>query len=120
MGSPIYRTFPLPDMPARLRYLEEVFGYRMDWYDDALVLVRIEIDFVKPVYMYDFIQVLTKVYHLGNKSLTMAQQLAGEKKDDVRCQSTAVLSGFNYKQGEAIPLLNEWRERIRQFEGDVD
>ena len=105
---------------ARLKYFEEVFGYRMDWYDDALVLVNIEINFIQPVYMYEAIQVLTKVYKLGNKSLKMEQRVAGEQDADVRCQSSAVLSGFNYKKGESVSLLNQWRERIREFEQDID
>ena len=38
---------------ARLQYFEQVFGYRMDWYDKALVLVKIEIEYLKPVEMYE-------------------------------------------------------------------
>ena len=105
---------------ARLQYFEEVFGYQMDWYDDALVLVNIEIEFINPVYMHDGVAVLTKVYDLGNKSLKMSQRVVGDKDDDVRCQSRAVLSGIKYKKGASVPLLNQWRERIRQFEQDID
>lgn len=105
---------------ARLQYFEEVFGRRINWYDEVLVLVNIEIDFIKPVYMYDPVKVLTKVYHLGNKSLKMEQRLVSDREEDVRCQSKSVLSGFNYKKGESIPLLNEWREQIKQFERDVE
>jgi acyl-CoA thioester hydrolase len=105
---------------ARLQYFEQVFGYRLDWHDEVLVLVRIEIDFVKPVFMYDPIQILTKVYGLGNKSLKMEQRLVGEQDDDIRCRSHAVLSGFDYEKGESVPLLDEWRERIGKFEQDVD
>ena len=105
---------------ARLQYFKEVFGRRINWHEEVLVLVRIEIDFMKPVYMYDPVQILTKVYHLGNKSLTMEQRLVGEKEDDVRCQSKSVLSGFNYKKGGAIPLLSEWKKQIERFEQDIE
>lgn len=105
---------------ARLRYFEQVFGYRLNWHEEVLVLVNIEIDFIKPVYMYDLVKVLTKVYHLGNKSLKMEQRLVGEQDDDIRCRSNAVLSGFNYQKGGSIPLLAEWRMRIKRFEKDVD
>ncbi len=104
---------------ARLQYFERVFGYRLDWHDEVLVLVRIEIDFIKPVYMYDPVKVVTKVYHLGNKSLKMEQRLVGEQDDDIRCRSRAVLSGFNYQKGESIPLQDEWREQIKNFEEDL-
>jgi acyl-CoA thioester hydrolase len=105
---------------ARLRYFEEVLGYRLNWYDKSLVLVHIEIDFMKSVEMYDEVSVLTKVYHLGNKSLRMEQRIVGESKDDVRCLNRAVLSGYSYQDGGAIPLLDEWRDKIISYEHDLD
>ena len=102
---------------ARLQYFEQVFGYRMDWYDKALVLVKIEIEYLKPVEMYDRVRVLTRVYHLGNKSLRMEQRLVGEQDEDVRCRNVAVLSGFSYPDGRAIELLDKWRKRIVTYEG---
>jgi len=105
---------------ARLRYFEDIFGYRMNWYDIALVLVHIEIDFLKSVEMYDQVKVLTKIYQLGNKSLSMEQRIVGKSPEDVRCVNWAVLSAFNYNEGKATPLLDEWREKIKKFEEDVD
>jgi len=105
---------------ARLQYFEEVFGYRMDWYDKALVLVKIEIEYVRPVWMYDPVKVLTRVYHLGNKSLRMEQRLVGSRPDDVRCTNHAVLSGFSYPDGASIELLDIWKARIKDYEKDMD
>src|SRR6056297_1813045 len=93
---------------ARLRYFEDIFGYRMNWYDNALVLVNIEIDFLKSVEMYDHVKVLTKVYQLGNKSLRMEQRIVGDDSEDVRSVNRAVLSAFSYNEGKAMPLLDEW------------
>ena len=104
---------------ARLQYFEEVFGYRMDWYGKALVLVKIEIEYIRPVMMYDPVKVLTKVYHLGNKSLRMEQRLVGEQSDDVRCMNRAVLSGFSYPEGQSVELPDIWRQSIQEFEKDV-
>ena len=105
---------------ARMQYFEKVFGYRMDWYDKALVLVKIEIEYFQPVQMYDSIRVLTKVVHLGNKSLRMEQRLVGEQPEDVRCTNRAVLSGFNYIQGKSLELLDIWRESIKDYEKDLN
>lgn len=104
---------------ARMQYFEEVFGYRMDWYDKALVLAKIEIEYLHPVRMYDSIRVLTKVYALGNKSLRMEQRLVGEQPEDVRCVNRAVLAGFNYIQGQSLELLAIWRESIKDYEKDL-
>ena len=105
---------------ARVHYFEDVFEYRMDWHDKALVLVHIEIDFYQPVNMYDEVRVLTKVVHMGNKSLRMEQRLVGKSEDDIRCVNQAVLSAFHYDTGEAIPLLSQWRKHIQAFEKDME
>ena len=105
---------------ARMRYFEKVFGHRLDWHKQILVLVKIEIEYQKPVNMYDEIKVLTKVHHLGNKSLHMIQHLTGSEPSDVRSINKAVLSGFDYKQNASIPILEEWRDSIRKFEKDLD
>jgi acyl-CoA thioester hydrolase len=105
---------------ARLRYFEDVLGYRLNWYDKSLVLVHIEIDFMKSVGMYDNVSVLTKVYHLGNKSLRMEQRIVGESQEDIRCVNRAVLTGYSYEDGYAISLLDEWRNKIINYEQDLD
>jgi len=104
---------------ARLRYFEDIFGYRMNWYENALVLVHIEIDFLKSVEMYDHVKALTKVYQLGNKSLRMEQRIVGNDPEDVRCVNRAVLSAFDYNEGKAVPLIEEWREKIKKYEKDI-
>ncbi|MFO8235453.1 MAG: thioesterase family protein [Bacteroidales bacterium] len=105
---------------ARMRYFEEVFGDRLDWHDQLLVLVKIEIEFLQAVDMYDEIFVLTKVNGLGNKSLHMEQRLTGPQSSDIRCINRAILSGYDYKKKDSIPLPNQWREAIKNFEQDVD
>ncbi len=104
---------------ARLRYFEEVFGYRIDWFDKALVLVKIEIEYQQPVRMFDEIGVLTKVFHLGNKSLQMEQLLVGTDQQDVRCSNRAVLSAFSYQEGKAVELPERWRKAVAQYEHDL-
>lgn len=105
---------------ARIQYFNDVFGYLVDWYRAALVLVHIEMDFVKPVSMMDDVYILTRIYHMGNKSLRMEQRLTGNSNEDVRCRCDAVLSGFNAQSKASIILPGEWRNKIRQFESDAD
>jgi hypothetical protein len=50
----------------------------------------------------------------------MIQHLTGPDPKDIRCINRAVLSGYDYRKNEAIPLLNRWRESIETFEKDVD
>ncbi len=104
---------------GRLNYFTDVFGYRMNWREKVLVLLKIEIEYLKPIDLHDNIRVLTKVYQMGNKSLRMQQHLVGEENDDLRCINQGVLVGYSYPEDETIPLESHWRERIIKFEKDI-
>lgn len=104
---------------GRLNYFTDVFGCKMNWRDKILLLVKIEIEYLKPVDLYDKIRVLTKVYQLGNKSLRMRQHLVGEYDEDVRCVNNGILVGYSYPDSVTIPLLPDWRSSIMKYEKDI-
>jgi|SRR6056297_965199 len=104
---------------GRLNYFTDVFGYKMNWRDKILLLVKIEIEYLKPVDLYDKTRVLTKVYQLGNKSLRMRQQIVGEYDEDVRCVNNGILVGYSYPDGVTIPLQSNWRSSIMKYEKDI-
>ncbi len=103
---------------ARLSYFNDVFKTRVDWDDESLVLVHISIDYMNPIFMEDEIFVETKIEKIGNKSISMIQQVckhAGNEKI-VASSSSSVLSGFSKKKEISIPIPDLWRKRIYEFE----
>ena len=59
---------------ARIQYFEKVFETQMNWEEKALVLAKITIEYLNPIFLEEEIIVLSKVYKLGNKSLHMKQE----------------------------------------------
>ena len=101
---------------ARMRYFELVFESKMNWEERALVLAKITIEYLNPIFLEEEIVVLSKVYKLGNKSLHMKQEIINLESNEIKAQNDAVLVAFGSKENKAILLPEEWRKEILKFE----
>ncbi len=105
---------------ARMQYFEHVFEQKMHWKIRALVLAKITIEYLNPIFIDEAIVVLSKVYKLGNKSLTMQQHIINADTNELKAINNAVLVAFGVKENGAIRLPDEWREKIIQYEKDIN
>lgn len=58
----------------------------------------------------DAIRVTTTCERIGNKSLTMFQQLLCG--DEVRTESRSVMVAFDFEHQQSVPVPDLWRERM--------
>jgi acyl-CoA thioesterase FadM len=82
-------------------------------------LASISIDFLIPIKKYDRIEVRTKVYEIGNKSLKMRQDIFNHTTGQVASSSRSVMVNFNNSLGKTLPIPLKWREKIACFENDL-
>ena len=54
---------------------------------------------------------------MKTKSLKMIQQLRETKTNTVKTTCYSVLAGFDRKTHQSIPIQEEYKERVREFEG---
>ena len=102
---------------GRSFYLEKVLQNQVDWTTIDLVLVHIELDFAAPVEFHDKLVCESKIIEIGNKSLKMVQRLRETTTNTVKTTCLSVLAGFDRTTHQAIPICEEYKERIREFEG---
>ena len=102
---------------GRSSYLEKVLQNQVDWKTIDLVLVHIELDFAAPVEFHDKLVCESKIFEIGNKSLKMWQQLRDLNTNTVKTTCLSVLAGFDRQTHLAIPICEEYKQRIREFEG---
>ena len=102
---------------GRSAYLEKVLQNQVDWTTIGLVLVHIELDFMHPVLFHDTLVCESKIVEIGNKSLTMIQQLRDTKTDTVKTRCKSVLAGFDRHTHSSIPVNEAYKSKIRDFEG---
>jgi acyl-CoA thioester hydrolase len=101
---------------ARTAYFKHVFSAPINWKDTALVLASIKIDYKRPIFFDEQVAVLTRVYHLGNKSLKMHQKLINKVSREEHAINDAVLVAYDYQNDKAVALPSIWKEEIGQFE----
>ncbi|MBQ7735411.1 MAG: acyl-CoA thioesterase [Bacteroidales bacterium] len=101
---------------GRSRYFESVFGEKIDWLSMDMVLVHTELDFKSPIKVHDDIVCETAIYHIGNKSISMIQQLRSREEGSVKTICKSVLSGFDRTTESSAPIQEKYKEAIRNFE----
>ncbi len=104
---------------ARMQYFEKVFETKMNWEEKALVLAKITIEYLNPIFLEEEIVVLSKVYKLGNKSLQMKQEIINVETNEVKAKNDAVLVAFGTQENGAVSLSDDWKNKIALFEKDL-
>ena len=95
---------------GKMAYYEKVLGANALLGDLRIVTVSTSTSYLGQVRMGDPVQVTTTCERIGNKSLTLFQQmLVG---DDVRSESRSVMVVFDFPNQCSRPVPEEWRERL--------
>lgn len=104
---------------ARVKYFEDVVRLDKKWSPEVgIILARIEIDFKAPVFLHDSIFVYTRCSRIGTKSITLDWAVVRQKEnsEEVVAQGIAVLVCYDYRSEKTIPVPEEHRIAIEQFE----
>ena len=105
---------------ARMDYFSRVIGQEINWKKTALVLANISIDFYKPVIMDEKIGVRSKVSIIGEKSLTMIQDLINLDSGETKSRNTAVMACFSTTENQTVSIPEKWKEKILSHEEMVE
>ena len=114
LNNSVYFTFM--DL-AKTRYFQAVLGDKLKWGEIGVVVVNVNCDFCVPTFFDDEIEVETAVIAIGEKSLTLEQRVYSPADGRVRCRCRTIMSGFNAKTLKSVPISDEWREALEQYEG---
>ena len=104
---------------GKMSYFNKVLAEQMDWEIEGLILASITIDYINSIKLYDKVIVRSKIYHIGNKSLKMSQNLFDESTGLVAATSKSTMVAFSNKNQSSIKVPERWRERILAFEHDT-
>ncbi len=96
---------------ARLHFFKERGG-QTDWYNEGVILARIEINYVKPVILSDMIYVKTWCSRIGTKSFDLSYSIIksnGPAETEV-ANALSVIVCFNYAQQKTFEIPAQWRQ----------
>lgn len=101
---------------GKSHYFEDLKASYVSWTDGLIVIARIEVDFIAPVFYKEQIVVDSKITKMGNKSAVFVQQIRNSVTDEIKCRSMSVVVTYNPKTMSPMPVPQIWRNAISEFE----
>jgi len=102
---------------GKTTYFEDLKASYVSWTDGIVVIARIEVDFIAPVFYKEPIVVESKITKIGNKSAVFLQQIRNSLTNEIKCSATSVVVTYNPKTMTAMPIPAIWRNAISEYEG---
>lgn len=102
---------------GKIDYFEKVCP-DVDWKKCAVMMVHDETDFVSQIKEFNNISVRTAVTHIGNKSITLCQEVYNHRKNELKARCVSVMVYVNAMTQEAETVPEPWRKAITEFDGD--
>ena len=105
---------------GKTEYFRTLYGDNYFTKEIYIVVAHAEVDFLEPVFLTDEISVETAVTHIGSKSFTLYQQIRDKRTDSIKCKCTTIMVGYDFKKKITIPISDEWRRVIADYEERPD
>jgi acyl-CoA thioester hydrolase len=104
---------------ARIKYVDDVIGWKYGYAETGIIMARAEIDFQLPAHFKDSLIIYTRCSKIGTKSFTLEYKLMrmGETIEELVANAVTVIVMYNYSEGASIPIPEAWKNAIRQYEG---
>jgi len=89
----------------------------VDWERVAIVVVKIEAEFLSQIKAGDHIAARTRVSKIGTKSFHLEQDLIDVDSQEVRCRCLSIMVLYDLIHRQSMPFPDAWRQAIRQYDG---
>ena len=104
---------------ARINYFVHLGLFRPghSFLDIGVILADARITFHAPVEFGTPVKVGVRTSKLGNKSMTVDQNIVHAETGEVLASGQVILVAFDYHTNKSLPIPDEMREKISMFEG---
>ena len=101
---------------GKIEYFENLKSSYVSWTDGIIVVARLEVDFIQPVFYKETIAVDSKILKVGNKSAIFLQQIRNTLTNEVKCKCTSVIVAYNPKTMTSMAIPEIWRRGMSEYE----
>ena len=89
----------------------------VDWETVAIVVVKIEAEFLSQIKAGEHISARTRVVKIGNKSFQLDQDIINTDTQEVKCRCLSVMVLYDLVRHQSMPVPAAWRHAICQYDG---
>jgi len=79
-----------------------------------IIVAHVDADFVAPAFLNEDLAVQSEITKIGNKSMTLFQQVINLKDNTVKCKCNTVMVGYDFEGKHTIPISQKWRDAIEK------
>ncbi len=101
---------------GRVAYYRALMG-KASPKDFNFILAHAEIDFRSPIHLNEDILLGVSIVRVGNKSFQFAYEIREATTGRLIAEARSVQAMYDYSQQKTIPIPEEFRQRIEEFEG---
>ena len=83
----------------------------------GIILADVQIAFRKAIQFGDPIRVGVRISYIGNKSMTSEYRIEDVRDASEFASGSCVLVAYDYQNKRSVPIPEEWRKAIMQYEG---
>ena len=98
---------------ARVHFFAKILGLEWDWDTQGIILVRNEIDYIKPILLHDKPLVFISVEEIGNKSFTLSYKIKVEEK--LVTTGKPVMVSYNSVISKSALIPKKMREALLKY-----
>jgi acyl-CoA thioester hydrolase len=103
---------------ARISYLRALgLWHGGSFLDVGIILADIRVTFQAPILFGQQVRAGVRVTQIGNKSLNMESSLEDGANGQLLASSSSVLVAYDYREARSMPVPEDWRKTIMEFEG---
>ena len=104
---------------ARVRYMIHLGLYAQDqsFKKVGVIVADVHLAFLTPIHFDDDVKVGVRISKLGNKSMTVEQSIVNNVSGLEMAKGEVVTVTFDYAVQNTISIPEEWRNKIKAFEG---
>lgn len=103
---------------ARMHFFAGRLGMDWDWMKNGIILLRNEIDYVKPLLLHQHAEVYVGVEHLGTKSFSLSYSI---RVDEVEyCKGVSVLVAYDYHARQSTEIHPIMRAKLEMVKEEQD
>lgn len=83
----------------------------------GLIVADVHVAYLAPVAYDQNVRVGVRVARIGNKSLTFEYVLEDSDSGQALARAETVMVAYDYPSHQSIPVPDDWRSKISEFEG---
>ncbi|WP_343603938.1 thioesterase family protein [Fluviicola sp.] len=95
---------------ARIHYFRQVLGVDWDWNKTGVILRKNELEYLKPVFLHEPVEIYVYLKHIGEKSFTLSYDV--KVLQEVRTTGTSVLVCYDSVNKSSILIPHRMKEAL--------